>query len=450
MLALSRRSVTPLALLGPLAVAHAVLAQPLPPPAGSPARVGPSFDCAAGHSPITDLICSSADLSRIDLTFVQAYYALRQQVGETGWQALKAEALDFQNRTMQRCGVPATGSLPPEPGPWVVCLSAAYERQRAVWLSRLSGPAAEEAGRPIEQHIALQRDLQTLGFLPPTATIDGVYGAATRLAILAWQRTRVLPASGFLDDHDATVLAGPPSPPSTSSQPDPLHGEAPNGGSNPQGNDTAALSADQRGAIRDHVRECWTYDPDALGVDQMQVMITVTTDPAGVARSAVVADPDVAKLADPVFRAFAERARLTVLDPHCANLPLPPNLMGKTNVLTFRFSPPPEPSGLATNPPSQARRAEPDVATASGWYIYSYPTERCEPSGPPADQLHALQLQQIIPTTEDVTDADNQVVQTSILWPNDNGTLWRLTYFRGRDRCEAFAKAHESNLDRYK
>ena len=123
------------------------------------------------------------------------------------------------------------------------------------------------------------------------------------------------------------------------SAPNPRQGGAPNGGGNPQGNDTAALSADQRGAIGDHVRECWTYDPGALGVDKMQVLLTVTTDPAGVARLAEVAGSDEARLGDPIFRAFAERARRAVLDPHCANLPLPQSLLGKTNVLTFRFSP---------------------------------------------------------------------------------------------------------------
>jgi Resolvase, N terminal domain len=56
--------------------------------------------------------CGSPDLSRIDLTFVQAYYALRQQVGEAGQQALKVEAVDFGNRTLRRCGVPLTGSPP--------------------------------------------------------------------------------------------------------------------------------------------------------------------------------------------------------------------------------------------------------------------------------------------------------------------------------------------------
>jgi hypothetical protein len=121
--------------------------------------------------------------------------------------------------------------------------------------------------------------------------------------------------------------------------PNPQQGGAPNGGGNPQGNDTAALSADQRGAIGDHVRACWTYDPGALGVDQMQVLLTVTTDAAGVARLAEVAGADQGRLSDPVFRAFAERARRAVLDPHCADLPLPRNMLGRTNVLTFRFRP---------------------------------------------------------------------------------------------------------------
>jgi hypothetical protein len=119
----------------------------------------------------------------------------------------------------------------------------------------------------------------------------------------------------------------------------PQAGGAPNGGGNPLGNDTAALSADQRGAIGDHVRACWTYDPGAIGVDQMRVLLQVTTDANGVARLAEVTGDDQSRLGDPVFRAFAERAVRAVLDPQCANLPLPGSMLGKVNVLTFRFSP---------------------------------------------------------------------------------------------------------------
>jgi hypothetical protein len=44
-------------------------------------------------------------------------------------------------------------------------------------------------------------------------------------------------------------------------------------------------------------------------------------------------------MSDPVFRAFADRAINAVLDPRCANLPLPNHMLGRNTVLTFRFSP---------------------------------------------------------------------------------------------------------------
>ena len=76
-------------------------------------------------------------------------------------------------------------------------------------MSRLAGPAAEEAARRLEDHVALQRALQLSGFLPATDTIDGVYGATTRTAISAWQRANHRPDTGFLSNADAaTLLAG--------------------------------------------------------------------------------------------------------------------------------------------------------------------------------------------------------------------------------------------------
>jgi hypothetical protein len=124
-----------------------------------------------------------------------------------------------------------------------------------------------------------------------------------------------------------------------SARANPRAGGQPNGGGNPLGNDTAALSADQRGAIGDHVRECWTKDAGALDIDKQRVLLTVTTDATGIARNAVVAGDDVGRMGDPRFRAFAERAIRAIMDPRCANLPLPNNVLGKVNVLTFRFSP---------------------------------------------------------------------------------------------------------------
>jgi hypothetical protein len=167
------------------------------------------------------------------------------------------------------------------------------------------------------------------------------------------------------------LVPAPPSPPSSTSQPNPTKNAAAdsraidntleklkqqlamnqppharanpqsggNGGGNPAANDTASLNAEQRGAIGDHVRECWTKDAGALNLDKMQVMLTVTTDATGVAREAKVVGSDLGRMGDPRFRAFAERAIRAVMDPRCANLPLPRTDLGRINVLTFRFSP---------------------------------------------------------------------------------------------------------------
>ena len=121
--------------------------------------------------------------------------------------------------------------------------------------------------------------------------------------------------------------------------PNPQQGGAPNGGGNPLGNDTAALSADQRGAIGDHVRECWTYDPGALGVDQMQVLLTVTTDASGVARLAEVAGADVGRLSDPVFRALRRAGEALQCSIRTAPIcRCRGGQLGKPSVLTFRLS----------------------------------------------------------------------------------------------------------------
>ena len=55
---------------------------------------------------------------------------------------------------------------------------------------------------------------------------------------------------------------------------------------------------------------------------------------------AAVAPEDQGRVAgNPRLRVFAERAVRAVLDPQCANLPLPPHMLGQTRVFTFRFSP---------------------------------------------------------------------------------------------------------------
>lgn len=120
----------------------------------------------------------------------------------------------------------------------------------------------------------------------------------------------------------------------------PQAGGTPNSGGNPQSDDTSALTLAQRGAIGDEVRRCWSTDPGMLDLDRMQVLLTVTTDASGVVRRAVVASDDAGRVsADPRLRVFSERAVRAVLDPNCANLPLPPNMLGQTREFTFRFRP---------------------------------------------------------------------------------------------------------------
>ena len=105
-------------------------------------------------------------------------------------------------------------------------------------------------------------------------------------------------------------------------------------------NDTGGLTVVQRTAIGAYVRRCWPSAAGALRDNGMQVVLIVTTDVRGVARIIHFSPADRARMvADPVFRRFAERARRAVFDPRCVKLPLPSDMLGKINVLDFRFSP---------------------------------------------------------------------------------------------------------------
>jgi hypothetical protein len=128
--------------------------------------IGPSFCGAPTLPPGARLVCSSPELSRIDLAYGQAYYVMRQIVGQPGWQDLKVATINYENDTLRVCGVPMSGPLPPNTQALVACVGRADEAQRTAWLGRLTGAALEEARRPVEQHLALQQRLQATGFLP--------------------------------------------------------------------------------------------------------------------------------------------------------------------------------------------------------------------------------------------------------------------------------------------
>ena len=128
-------------------------------------------------------------------------------------------------------------------------------------------------------------------------------------------------------------------PEGSPSSPSPASSNATPGG-NSQSPETTVLSAADLRAIGDHVRRCWTYGPGADGVQQFQVLLDVTTDADGVARIATIAPSDLDRVnSNPMLRAFAERAVNAALDPRCADLPLPPSMLGEPQHLEFRFSP---------------------------------------------------------------------------------------------------------------
>jgi uncharacterized protein len=163
--------------------------------------IGPSFDCTKAVRPLAVMICASPELSRDDLRFVQAYQALRQQVGDAGQRQLRQEAADFDSSVRSLCGVPEAGMPAGSPD----CVGAQYNRQLSYWVGRLTGAASEEANRGIDRHVALQRDLCGLGYCAP-ADIAGVYGPGTRTAIIAWQKSRGKTATGLIDDADAAAI----------------------------------------------------------------------------------------------------------------------------------------------------------------------------------------------------------------------------------------------------
>jgi predicted aspartyl protease/uncharacterized protein len=180
------------------------------PPSGSAGavtsgRIGPSYDCSKVTSPLALLICGDPKLSRLDLSFGQAYWAFFQQLGPTGQPQLKEEDIALINHVQDQCGLWPSGPVTMQASQSRDCVETAYEKMRTAWVGQLTGPAREEAVRAPEEHVKLQQDLQQLGFFPPGPT-DGVYAQATRGAILAWQSARGRAVTGFLGNEDATAI----------------------------------------------------------------------------------------------------------------------------------------------------------------------------------------------------------------------------------------------------
>lgn len=167
----------------------------------------PDFNCSADHSKdsIATMLCQNSEAAKQELIFDQTYYALRQIVGKAGWKTLKQEVISDDD-ALKECIAPisAEGILPEaDPGCYIEKMNAITEKYKG----RLSGSALEEASRPIDDHIALQEKLLTLGYLPAGSTADGVYGESTRQAIGAWKlNSGISQADDFISDSDAASL----------------------------------------------------------------------------------------------------------------------------------------------------------------------------------------------------------------------------------------------------
>lgn len=174
-------------------------------------RIAPGFSCPrpAPVDALSQLICDNTEMSREQATLEQTYYALRWATGRPGWKALKMEAAMFDARLRSTCGMPQPGAADQRlPRDAAACYAGQTDKAREIWLQRLTGAAHQEAVRPIEQQLALQRQLVDLGLLPQGMAVDGIYGAETRTAIMTWQRLERRPqTNGFLSDADAASLS---------------------------------------------------------------------------------------------------------------------------------------------------------------------------------------------------------------------------------------------------
>ena len=175
--------------------------------------VGPTFSCDAPRDPLFQVICMDRELSLQDLRMAQAFHPLRGPSADRNEAALTRQWNGFRAALRAACRLPASGAATfPMLQNARACLMAEMEAQRGRYLARLSGPALQEASRPIDQHVELQERLLALGFLPAGTVADGEYGPITRTAIQTWQRAAGRPVTGFIGDGDATALLGAAQP----------------------------------------------------------------------------------------------------------------------------------------------------------------------------------------------------------------------------------------------
>jgi|HubBroStandDraft_1064217.scaffolds.fasta_scaffold00065_69 hypothetical protein len=98
------------------------------------------------------------------------------------------------------------------------------------------------------------------------------------------------------------------------------------------------ISTSEKDLLAAAVSACWDVDPGAKGASQMRAVIQVEVDPDGTVRNTTILDSE-GRGNDPVWRAFAERARRAPLIPQCNKLPIPAGKYEQLKVFTFTFTP---------------------------------------------------------------------------------------------------------------
>lgn len=169
----------------------------------------PGFACPRPDETdqLATAICADAGMAKAELILEKAYYLHREVEGPSAFIALKARAGTFDKTVRDACKIPSPGKPGPMPGTAGACYIGQATKFAKEWAGSLYGPPYDEAVRDIDTHIALQRQLISLGLLQG-ASADGVYGDATREAIISWQRARNLRATGFLSEMQARQLMG--------------------------------------------------------------------------------------------------------------------------------------------------------------------------------------------------------------------------------------------------
>jgi hypothetical protein len=106
----------------------------------------------------------------------------------------------------------------------------------------------------------------------------------------------------------------------------------------PQGA-SSALPPEIYKAVIQHVSSCWRVNVGRLGDVRHQAHLRAVADAEGVMREAKLVPEDLARLSDPSFQEFADAAIRSVLDPQCAQLPIPEGLLGRRIAFDFVFVP---------------------------------------------------------------------------------------------------------------